>query len=285
MPQIHPTATVIGDCTLADDVQIGPYCSIRGPVTLEAGVRLLGHVYVQGPATIGAGTVVYPFACLGFEPQDYKFKPGAPTAGIVIGRDCLIRESATVHASTKPDRPTRVGDRVFMMVNTHVAHDCLIGSGVVMVNGSGVAGHAELGDNVTLGGNAVIHQFCRVGRLVMMSGDCAVSLDVPPFCMVNERNRLGGLNLVGMRRNGVPRDQITELRKAFRDVLRRPMPRSRMVRMLEKRGASCPVIAEVAEFVKSSKRGVAPGFGKPPREVMTWLQRQGRHDAVEQPAG
>jgi UDP-N-acetylglucosamine acyltransferase len=152
-----------------------------------------------------------------------------------------------------------------MMVSTHVAHDCIIGNRVTFVNGAGIAGHGEIADDVTLGGNAVIHQFCRIGRMVMMSGDCAVSLDVPPFCMVNERNRVGGLNQVGLRRSGMPREHITELRRAFRDVLRDPMPRAEAVRLLRARGEGCPPVMEIAEFIATSKRGIAPGMGKPPR--------------------
>lgn len=265
MASIHPTASVSSDAELADSVEIGPYCIITGRVRLADGVRLMGNNYVNGPTTIGEGTVVYPFACIGFGPQDVKFKPGMETPGVQIGRDCIIREHATVHAASRPEHPTIIGDRVFMMVSTHVAHDCIIGNRVTFVNGAGIAGHGEIADDVTLGGNAVIHQFCRIGRMVMMSGDCAVSLDVPPFCMVNERNRVGGLNQVGLRRSGMAREHITELRKAFRDVLRAPMPRSEAIRILRERGENCPPVMEIAEFIASSKRGIAPGMGKPPR--------------------
>lgn len=276
MSFIHPTATISPEAQLADNVHIGPYCVVIGPVRLDSGVRLIGNNYINGPTTIGQNTILYPFACIGFEPQDYKFAPGAKTAGVVIGKDCLIREHATVHAASNDHTPTRVGDKVFLMVNSHVAHDAKVGNNVVFVNGAGVAGHGEVGDNVTLGGNAVIHQFCRIGRLVMMSGDCAVSLDVPPFCMVNERNRIGGLNQVGLRRNGFSREHITELRRAFRDVLRRPMPREQAIAVLRERGAACPPVMELAEFVATSKRGITPGMGKPPRDMVAWLHARER---------
>ena len=265
MPKIHPTAVVSPECELADDAVVGPYCSLSGAVKLGAGVRLLGNNYINGPVTIGAGTLVYPFACIGFEPQDYKFTLGMKSAGVVIGEGCLIREHATVHAASNDHTPTRLGNRVFMMVNTHVAHDCTIGNNVVFVNGAGIAGHGVIGDNVTLGGNAVIHQFCRIGRLVMMSGDCAVSMDVPPFCTVSERNRIGSLNLVGLRRAGFPRDHISELSRAFREVLRDPMPRADVIAELARRGETCPPLAEMAAFVAASKRGITPGMGRRPR--------------------
>src|SRR5258707_15277614 len=119
MPQIHPTAVVSRESELADDVIIGPYCSLTGRIRLGAGVRLIGNNYLNGPVTIGPGTVVYPFACLGFEPQDVKFKPGMTTAGVEIGANGIIREYVTIHASTSQEIPTRLGDRAVMMAITH----------------------------------------------------------------------------------------------------------------------------------------------------------------------
>ncbi len=280
MSSIHPTASVSGDTELGSGVQIGPYCVITGKVTLADNVRLIGNNYIQGPVTIGAGTIVYPFACIGYEPQDVKFKPGQATVGVTIGKECIIREHATIHAASKDEHPTILGDRVFMMVATHVAHDCVIGNRVTFVNGAGIAGHGHIADDVTLGGNAVIHQFCRIGRLVMMSGDCAVSLDVPPFCMVNERNRIGGLNQIGLRRSGMNRDHITELRRAFRDVLRKPMRRDEALAILRERGASCPPVMEIAEFLATTKRGITPGMGKPPRDIVAWFNARERGEVL-----
>ncbi|HYE01634.1 MAG TPA: acyl-ACP--UDP-N-acetylglucosamine O-acyltransferase [Phycisphaerales bacterium] len=269
MPEIHPTSMVGPECELAGDARVGPYCVLTGAVRLGPGVRLLGNVYLNGPVTIGAGTIVYPFACVGYEPQDYKFGPGQRSAGVVVGERCIIREHATVHSASNEQTPTRIGDRVFMMVGSHVAHDCTIGNDVVMVNGAAAGGHATVGDRAVLGGNAMIHQHCRIGRLVMMSGDCAVTLDVPPFCMVHERNRVGGLNLVGLRRGGIPRAQISLLSKAFREVLRRPVPRDVAVARLRELGAECPPAVELAEFIESSVRGIVPGMGKAPRGSRT----------------
>lgn len=265
MPLIHPTATVSPESNLADDAEIGPYCVLTGAVALGPGVRLIGNNYITGPVEIGAGTIVYPFACIGFGAQDVKFALGQKTAGVVIGKDGIIREHVTVHAASNDHTPTRIGNKAFMMVASHVAHDCTIGDRVTFVNGAGIAGHGQIADDVTLGGNAVIHQFCRLGRFVMMSGDCAVSLDVPPFCMVSERNRIGGLNQVGLRRHGMPREHITELRRAFRDCLRNPMPREEAIGILRERGQTCPPIMEIADFIAASKRGITPGMGKRPR--------------------
>jgi UDP-N-acetylglucosamine acyltransferase len=283
---IHPTASVSPQCQIAPDAEVGPHCVLTGAVKLCAGVRLLGNVYVSGPCAIGEGTMIYPFACIGFPGQDVKFKPGDPTTGVVIGTHGIIREHATVHAATKPDRPTIIGDRVFMMVNSHVGHDGLVGNNVVMVNNSAIGGHAQLFDNCTLGGGALIHQFNRVGRFAFVSGGVACSADVPPFCISDERNRIAGLNLVGLQRNGFSRDQVSALRRAFRDLFRTTVPREEMIRVLRERGADCPPLIEMAEFVetlgqgRSKPRAMCAGPGRPPRSVAALLQKLGKSGAA-----
>ena len=281
MPTIHPPAIVSPAAQLAGDVVIGPNCVLTGQVVLAAGVRLIAGVYLQGPVTIGEGTVLYPGAALGFEPQDYKFAPGSPTAGVTVGSKCLIREHATIHAASNEHTPTRLGDGCFMMAYSHLGHDCRVGNRVILVNYVGLSGHCEVADNATLSGHVGVHQFVRIGRLAFLSGGVSVGMDVPPFCMANERNRLGGLNLVGMRRNGVSRDEITEVRRAFRDCFRRPLPTDEMQAILDERGAHSPCVAEMAEFIRHSKRGVCTGMGRPPRVLTTWLQRRRRGEILD----
>jgi UDP-N-acetylglucosamine acyltransferase len=256
MPVIHPTASVSKESQIGEGVEIGPFCVLTGKVVLGAGVKLIGNVYLNGPIEIGAGTTVYPFACLGFPGQDVKFTPGMPTPGVKIGSNCLIRESATVHAATKPEHATTVGDNVFMMAYTHVGHDARLGNNIVMVNSAAVAGHVEVGDNVIISGGAVVHQFVRVGRLAFFSGGTAVSADVPPFCIVTARQIIGGINRVGMRRGGVPRDEITKVDHAFRTALRGGLMRQDMIERLTEQGRTSPAVAEMARFVAASKRAV-----------------------------
>jgi UDP-N-acetylglucosamine acyltransferase len=224
---------------------------------------------------------LYPGACIGFEPQDYKFKPGTITAGVAIGSHCLIREHVTIHGASNEHTPTRVGDHCFMMACTHVGHDCRVGNRVILVNYAGLSGHCEVGDNATLSGHVGVHQFVRIGRLAFLSGGAGAGMDVPPFCMVNERNRLGGLNLVGMRRNGISREEITEVRRAFRDLFRRPTTKDEMLAELDERGKASAAVAEIAEFVRGTKRGICPGMGRPPRVLTTWLQRRRRGEIVD----
>jgi UDP-N-acetylglucosamine acyltransferase len=276
MPTIHPTAIVSPEAQLADTVQVGPFCVLTGPIALAQGVRLIANVHLQGPLTIGEGTILYPGVCVGFEPQDYKFTPSTPTAGVTIGANCLLREHATIHAATNAHTPTSLGNGCFMMAYAHMGHDCHVGNKVIMVNYTGMSGHCEVADNATFSGHVGLHQFVRIGRLAFLSGGVSVGMDVPPFCMANERNRLGGLNLVGMRRNGVSRDEITEVRRAFRDCFRRPLPMDEMVAILEERAANSPAVGEMAAFIRGTKRGICGGMGRPPRVLTTWLQRRRR---------
>lgn len=256
---IHPTAIVDKQVTLGQRVQIGPGCVISGQVSLGDDVRLLQNVHVMGPVKIGARTMLYPGACVGFPPQDFKFTPGSITAGVEIGEDCILREHATVHAATKADIPTKVGNRVFMMVTSHVGHDCTIGNNVILANSSLVAGHCRIFDNVMMSGNTAMHQFARIGRLGFLSGNTGIARDLPPFCVCAERNIIKTINFVGMRRAGIDRTLITLVRKCFAEVFCRMMPRQEMIAELEIRAKDCPLIHEQAEFVATSKRGICLG--------------------------
>jgi len=256
MPTIHPTAILEGDVNLADDVTIGPYCVLTGAITLGARVQLMRHVNIQGPATIGAGTILYPGVAIGFEPQDYKFAPGSESAGVTIGENCLIRENATVHSASNTDTPTRIGNKVFMMVYSHVGHDALVGNDVILVNNTALGGHSIAQDNVIFSGGAMIHQFCRAGRLSMLSGMSSLTVDLPPFCTTLGRNELVGLNLVGLRRNGFSKEEIGAVREAYVKVLRRNLPKSEILVELASRGKDSPAVQEMHDFIAESKKPI-----------------------------
>lgn len=259
MASIHPTSFIDPQAELAPTVQVGPYCIIRGKVKIADNVTLLNHVTIEGPTEIGSGNTIFPGTCIGFPGQDVKFKLGMPTAGVKIGSDNIIREGVTIHAATKLDHPTTVGNNCFLMVNSHLGHDARIGNNVTMVNGSLLGGHVELGNNVTMGGGAAIHQFCRIGRLAMIGGVNAMSLDIPPFCIAGTRNLLVGLNAIGLRRNGVSRDEITILRKAFRAAFAVRIPRQEMMDVLKPLAAVSPIVSEFRDFIGApTKRGIAP---------------------------
>jgi len=264
-PGIHPTAIISDQAVLAPDVTVGPFCIVEGPVEIGAGCRLFSHVVVQGPARIGPNTQIYPGACIGLGPQDVKFSPGDATGGVEVGNDCILRENVTIHAATNPDTPTRLGPHAFLMVGSHIGHDSQIGERVTFMNNVLIAGHVQVGDRAVLAGASVLHQFTRMGRLAMLSGLCGTSMDLPPFCLLVDRNRMGGVNLVGMRRAGIPRDEITAVRQAFAKVFKPCLPRKEMIEMLTERGKQSPAVAEMAQFVieGDDKRGICAGMGRP----------------------
>ncbi|MGQ0626580.1 MAG: acyl-ACP--UDP-N-acetylglucosamine O-acyltransferase [Phycisphaerales bacterium] len=271
----HPTAIVDERAVLGDGCDIGPFCVISGEVTLGAGVRLMGSNYISGPTTIGDGCTLYPHCCIGFGPQDVKFKPGMTTPGVVIGKNGIFREHVTIHAASKPDGPTRLGDNVFMLANSHVGHDAVLGHNVTLINNVSIGGHASIGDNALFGGSCVVHQFCRVGRFAMIAGMAGISYDVPPFCTVNAINRIGGINRIGLRRNGFSREHITAVVRAYFDVLRDPKHREVMVTELRERAerSGCGPLREMAEFIAETKRGICAGMGKPPRDAVAWFKK------------
>ncbi len=254
MTTIHPTSSISSRSQFGDGVTVGPSCTLTGDVRLGEGVRLIGNVQLQGPISIGAGTRVYPYACLGFDPQDYKFTPGDPTAGVEIGANCVIREYATVHAATRTDRPTRLADGVYMMVHSHIGHDAQVGAGAMLVNGANVGGHAEIGEKATLSACAGIHQFNRIGRLAFVSGAGFMSCELPPFCTGFGRNQLAGLNLVGLRRSGICREEIDALRSAFRAAMWPLMMRAERQEILDEAAHGSALVAEFALFVSKAKR-------------------------------
>lgn len=258
-PRVHPSAQVSPQAQIAAGVEIGPGCVVSPEARLGEGVKLLGNVYIAGPVEIGARTVVYPFTCLGFPPQDYKFTRGMPTAGVRIGADCIIREHVTIHAASKTAHPTTTGDRCFLMVNSHMGHDTVIGNNVILVNGVLLAGHVRVFDNATISGNACVQQFTRIGRLAFMSGAVVATQDLPPFCTMGIRNTITGLNVVGMRRNGIPRDEITLVRRAFGEAYRERVPREEMVARLADLASRSTHVAEFRDFIADrTGRAIAP---------------------------
>lgn len=240
-------------------MHIGPGCLIEGEVVLGDGVELIANVCLRGPVTIGSGTVLYPGVCVGFRGQHLKVGRNDPTAGVVIGANCTLRENASVHAATNMTTPTRIGDSCFMMVNAHVGHDCDVGVNVTMVNNTALGGHSSVADQATLGGGALVHQFTRVGRLAMVGGGGIIVADVPPFSMVVDRSHLAGVNLIGLRRAGIGRDDITKVRVAMRMAFREQRTRDEMLRVLDEHAAGCAMVGEIAAFVRAAKRPISVG--------------------------
>ena len=216
MTNIHPTAVVAAGARIDETAQVGPYCVIGPQVEIAANVRLISHVVVDGITVVGDGTVVYPFASLGHRPQDLKYK-GEPSR-LLIGKNNQIREHVTMNPGTEGGgMVTSVGDDGLFMVGAHVAHDCVVGNGVIFANNATLGGHVQVGDYAVLGGLSAVHQFVRIGRHVMVGGMSGVENDVIPYATVTgNRAHLSGLNLVGLKRRGFSREDIHALRNAYR---------------------------------------------------------------------
>src|SRR6202012_1183203 len=215
---IDPTARVADGARIGADVEIGPFCLIGPQVELKAGVRLLSHVNVTGVTTIGEGTVVYPFASLGTPPQSVHYR-GGPTQ-LNIGANCQLRESVTANTGTEDGGGvTSVGDRCFLMVGSHIGHDCYVGNDVNLANNVVLGGHVSVGDSTFLGGHVAIHQYVRIGEGVMMAGMSAARDDIIPFGFaLGQTGALVGLNIVGLRRRGATRAEMHKVRNAYRSL-------------------------------------------------------------------
>jgi UDP-N-acetylglucosamine acyltransferase len=215
MAQIHPTAIIAPGAMLGEDAVIGPYCIVGEDVALGSGVTLRSHVVVEGRTTIGDGTRLFPFASIGLEPQDLKYRGEKST--LVIGRNNTIREYVTMNPGTEGGgMVTRIGDNCLFMVGAHVAHDCQIANHVILANNATLAGHVVVEDYAVLGGLCAVHQYVRIGKHAMIGGMSGVERDVIPYGQVmGDRARLYGLNIVGMQRRGFSREDIQELRNAY----------------------------------------------------------------------
>lgn len=253
---IHPTAIVSPDARVGADVAIGPHCVV------EAGVEIGDRCVLHGPGVINAGTileagvVVHPFATLGGTPQYLKFDP-ATRSGVRIGAGTVVRESVTVNRSITAGGYTTVGANCFLMANCHIAHDCALGDRVVLANGVLLAGHCVVGADVFMGGNCALHQFTRVGEGAIVGGLSPITFDIPPYVMVAERNRVTGFNLVGLRRRGVPRESVAELKRLFAQVYAARNPKQAAVAVLADGAATTPEGRRFLEFFGGGKRGIA----------------------------
>lgn len=213
---IDSSARIEAGAKIGKDVTVGPFCTIGPHVTIGDGCRLIGHVNISGHTSIGPRAVIYPFASLGSPPQSFSYK-GGPTT-LVVGADCDIRENVTMNTGTEEGGGvTSVGDNCFLMVGTHIGHDCHIGNRVVAANNVILGGHCEVGDNVVFGGGVAARQFTRIGEGAMIVGLSGVRADVIPGGMAQgPLAHLVGLNVVGMRRRGLSKAEIHRVRDAYR---------------------------------------------------------------------
>lgn len=248
---IHATALVEDGAELADDVMIGPWCQVGPEVRLGPGVRLDSHVVITGRTEIGAHTRVWPFASLGGEPQDLKY--GGETTRLEIGSGCRIREHVTVNRGTaKGGGVTRIGSGTLLMAGVHVAHDCWLGEQVIVVSGAALGGHVRVGSHAIIGGLSGIHQFVRIGAHAIVGGMSGVERDVIPFgSVVGNRAELVGLNLVGLKRRGVPRAVVEALRGAYEMIFFGEGAVADNAARAGERWAEVPEVQLLSDFVRA----------------------------------
>jgi UDP-N-acetylglucosamine acyltransferase len=253
---IHPSTIVSAEAEIGDDVWVGPYCTIGPRVQVGKGCRFESHVVVEGPTKIGESNQFYPFATIGLQPQDLKFK-GEETF-LTIGNHNIFREYVNVHRGTVGGGgDTRIGDHNFLMAYVHVGHDSLLGSHIIMANAATLAGHVVIEDHATIGAFSGIHQFCRVGTHGYVGGYTVITKDVLPYSKtVSERNTQAyGPNVLGLERKGFTPGQIQDIKAAFRLLLQSKLNTTQAVQALKARPDS-PETQIILNFIENSARGV-----------------------------
>lgn len=254
---IDPTAKVHPGAELGDGVTIGPYSVIGDQVQLAEECVVGPHVVIQGPARIGRGARIFQFSSIGDAPQDKKYQ-GEEESRLEIGENNVIREFCTINRGTPlGGGVTRIGNGNWIMAYVHIAHDCVVGDNTVFVNNATLAGHVTIEDFVVLGGFAGVHQFCRVGAYSLLAAASIVLKDVPPYLLASGNPAApGGLNKVGLERNGFSCDAIAAIKKAYRNVYREKLLLKDALKKLEEDASQDENVARFARFIQESTRGI-----------------------------
>lgn len=253
--EIHPTAAVDPESRIGPGTRIGPFAVVESGVRVGRDCRILAHAVIKRGCRLGDGNQVHEHAVLGGAPQDLKF--AGAVSGVSIGDRNVFREGVTVNRCTGEGGQTVIGNDCFLMTHSHVAHECVLGDGVILANGVALAGHVRLEDRVFLSGNVVVHQFSSIGRLAMVGGNGKVTQDVLPFCLADGvPARTRSLNLVGLRRAGFGVQEVRELKRAFR-ILAQP-GRLLQEKLVELAEIESPTVAHLLDFIRKSQRGFCP---------------------------
>ena len=259
---IHKTAIIDSSAKISSTVEVGPYTVIGPNVEISDNVKIHSHVNITGYTTIGKNNKIYPFASIGNDPQDMKYK-GEKTE-LIIGDNNTIREYSTINPGTKQGNSvTKVGNNNLIMIGAHIAHDCIIGNNIVIANSAAIAGHAEIDDHVVIGGNCGVQQFTRIGKMAMIGGMTGVSRDVIPYGLsTGNRNFLNGINIVGLRRSKVPNKEIIGLTDAYKEIFKTENLNDNLNKLngdFEENN----LVQEVIEFInKDKKRPICTPYQK-----------------------
>jgi UDP-N-acetylglucosamine acyltransferase len=253
---IHPTAIIHPGARIGSSCQVGPYCVIGEHVALGDGCKLHSHVVIDGHTKLGRENEIFPFASIGLKTQDLKWKGGVTRTEIGDGN--TFREYVTIHSATGDGEVTRVGSHNTILAYCHVAHNCVLGSRIIMSNVATLAGHVTVEDYAVIGGLAAVHQFCRIGKMAMIGGCSKVVQDVPPFMMADGNPaETRTVNKTGMERNGVSEEVMGALRQAYKILFREGLTVSNAIAKVEEQLPPLPEIRHLVLFVRASERGIS----------------------------
>ena len=259
---IHNSSVIDKQAKVAQSVKIGPFCYVGPNVELSDNVELISNVHIEGNTKIGSGTRIFPFASIGTQPQDLKFKNEKNS--LLIGEKNTIREYVTINPGTvQGGGITTVGNNNLIMISAHIAHDCIIGNNIVIANSAAIAGHAQIDDHVVIGGNCGVQQFTRIGKMAMIGGMTGVSRDVIPYGLsTGNRNYLNGINVVGLRRNKKSNKEIIGLTDAYKEIFKTKNLNDNLNR-LNGEFKDNNLVKEVVDFIKEDKkRPICTPFSK-----------------------
>jgi len=253
----HPTAIVHPNAKLACSVTVGPYSLIGENVELGEDCEVMSHAVLDGNTRLGRGNRVFPYASIGLAPQDLKYRGEATR--VEIGDDNIIREFVTIHRGTEEgDKVTRIGSHNLLMAYVHIAHNCRLGSNIIMANGASLAGHVEIQDHATVGAFCGIHQFCRIGAYSFLGSYSIVNQDILPYSKTSAPRPLSvlGANRLGLERRGLSADDLKELERAFRLLTRSKLNTTQALEAIESSAFKSEHVQALVEFIRTSERGV-----------------------------
>ncbi len=258
MAKIHPTAIVDVNAEIADSVEIGPYCTVGPKVKLADGVRLISHAVVENQTTVGEGTVIHPFAVVGGNAQHRAYINEPDCGTLTIGKNNTISEHVSIHIGTPVDKSiTVIGDNCLFMGGVHIAHDCILGNNIIMSNNATLGGHVKVEDFAIIGGLSAVHQFCRIGRLGMLGGMSATTQDIIPygiFMGAYGTGHLRGLNLVGMKRHEITKEDLSTTMKAYKSLFDKENGTfAERLEKVQQEYQSCAPVLDILNFINADK--------------------------------
>jgi len=254
---IHSSSIISSKSKIHKNVRIGPFCIIGDNVEIGEGTQLISHIHISGNTTVGMNNKIYPFTTIGLDPQDKKYS--GEVSFITIGNNNIIRENVTIHPGTKgDDLLTSIKDNCLIMIGSHIAHDCIIESNVILVNNATLGGHVKINDNAIIGGNSSIHQFVNIGKYAMIGGMSGVESNIIPYGLyIGVRSNLRGLNLIGLRRKNVKSEQINFINTVFKKIFSKINNIDYNINNLSIKEKKIIEIKEIIEFINlNNKRGI-----------------------------